>query len=304
MKYLSNKWFVLSILAITWGSSFIMIKQSVAVYTPIQVGALRLCVAGLVLVGLGWRNIQKIPKKLLPWVILGGSLGNFFPMFLFPLAQKQVSSSMAGILDSLVPIFVLIFGALFFGFKSRWTQLMGAVLGFVGAVILMKDGTSDGSGDWFHTSLIILATVMYGFNSLIISRFLNGIPSFQLSSAVFTIWLGPSMIVLGFSGFFTEFTGTETQWKGLGYIAILGLIGTALAMILYYNLIQKTSAIFASTVTYLMPIVAVFWGILDGEKLSSKHAIGGLLILAGVYLIQMSGKTSITDSEKSTAKNV
>ncbi|HUH35183.1 MAG TPA: DMT family transporter [Moheibacter sp.] len=290
MKLWNNQWVVLAILALTWGSSFIMIKQSVAVYTPIQVGALRLCIAGLVLVGFGWRNIFKIPKKLLPWVIIGGSFGNFFPMFLFPLAQKQVSSSMAGILDSLVPIFVLIFGALFFGFKSRWTQIMGAALGFFGAIILMRDDAQGTSGDWFHASLIVLATVMYGFNSLIISKFLKEIPSFQLSSAVFTIWLGPSLIVLGFSGFFNDFSGTEVQWQGLGYIVILGLIGTALAMILYYNLIRQTSAIFASTVTYLMPIVAVFWGILDGETLTWVHALGGILILLGVYLIQMPGR--------------
>lgn len=293
MKFLSNKWALLAILSLTWGSSFILIKQSIGVFSPIQVGALRLSIAGLALVFFGVQNFKHIPKKLMPWVVVGGCMGNFIPMFLFPLAQEKVSSSMAGILDSLVPIFVLIFGFLFFGIKSRWTQILGAILGFVGAAVLMSDDGNGGRSDLFHSLLIVLATAFYGLNGLIISKYLSGIPSFKLSSVVFTIWLGPSLLILGFTGFFQEFTGTAVQWKGLGYVSILGLVGTATAMILFYKLIQQTSAIFASVVTYLMPIVAVMWGILDGEKLTWIHAVGGLLILVGVYLIQMKQSTKI-----------
>lgn len=286
MKSLSNKWVILAILSLTWGSSFILIKQSIAVYTPMEVGALRLSIAGLILVGFGVRNFKFIPKKLLPWVVIGGCLGNFIPMFLFPLAQEKVSSSMAGILDSLVPIFILLFGFLFFGIKSRMTQIAGAIIGFLGAAVLMSDNGDGGKSDLFHSLLIVLATAFYGLNGLIISKYLSGIQSFKLSSVVFTIWLGPSLLILGLTGFFNEFEGTTEQWKGLGYVTILGLAGTAMAMILFYKLIQQTSAIFASVVTYLMPIVAVIWGILDGEKLTLIHAVGGILILAGVYLIQ------------------
>ena len=290
MKFLSNKWFLLVILSLTWGSSFILIKQSIKVYEPMQVGALRLTIAGLVLVFFGIRNFKYIPKKLMPWVIIGGCCGNFIPMFLFPIAQQEVSSSMAGILDSLVPIFILILGYIFFGIKSRWSQILGAIVGFVGAAILMMDDGSGEKSDVFHSMLIVLATALYGTSGLIVGRFLNGIQSFKLSSVVFTIWLGPSLLILGFTGFLTEFKATPQQLEGLGYVAILGLVGTAGAMILYYKLIQQTNAIFASVVTYLMPIVAVGWGILDGEKLTWIHAIGGILILAGVYLIQMKSK--------------
>lgn len=290
MKILSNKWALLAILSLTWGSSFILIKQSIAVFDPMQVGALRLSIAGLALVFFGIQNFKHIPKKLYPWVIVGGFLGNFIPMFLFPLAQEKVSSSMAGILDSLVPIFVLLFGFLFFGMKSRWTQIVGALVGFVGAAILMSDDGNGGKSDVFNSMLIVLATAFYGLNGLIISKYLSGIQSFKLSSVIFTIWLGPALVILGFTGFFNEFESTPEQWKGLGYVTILGLIGTATAMILFYKLIQQTSAIFASVVTYLMPIVAVIWGIIDGEKLTIIHALGGILILAGVYLIQMNSK--------------
>jgi len=213
-------------------------------------------------------------------------MGNFIPMFLFPLAQEKVSSSMAGILDSLVPLFILLFGYLFFGIRSRWLQVIGAVIGFVGAAILMSDDGNGGQSDVFHSLLIVLATAFYGMNGLIVTRYLSGIPSFKLSSVVFTIWFGPALLILGFTGFFGTFEGTAVQWEGLGYVAILGLVGTALAMILFYKLLQLTSAIFASMVTYLMPIVAVMWGLLDGERLAWSHALGGLLILLGVYLIQ------------------
>lgn len=293
MQFLSNKWVLLAILSLTWGSSFIMIKQSILAFTPFQVGALRLSIAGLVLVFFGIRNFKFIPKKLMPWVALGGCLGNFIPMFLFPLAQQKVGSSMAGILNSLVPIFVLILGLLFFGVKTRLTQVLGAVIGFVGAVVLISYSGGQEQNDLLFSLLIVLATLLYGLNGLIISKYLSGIPSFKLSSVVFTIWLSPSLLILGFTGFFTEFEATPVQLKGLGFVAILGLVGTATAMILFYKLIQQTSAIFASVVTYLMPLVAVFWGILDGEKLTWIHAIGGVLILVGVYLIQMKPKTNV-----------
>lgn len=214
-------------------------------------------------------------------------MGNFIPMFLFPIAQQKVSSSMAGILDSLVPVFVLIFGYLLFGIRSRWTQVLGAMIGFMGAIILIGNNGDGSSSDLFHSFLIVVATIFYGLNGLIVGRYLSGIPSFKLSSVVFSIWLAPALLILGFTGFFAEFRATPEQLKGLGYVSILALVGTAAAMILFYKLIQQTSAIFASVVTYFMPVVAVFWGILDGEKLTLIHVLGAILILLGVYLIQL-----------------
>lgn len=251
-----------------------------------QVGALRLCMAGLALVFFGVRNFKYIPRKSMPWVIAGGAMGSFIPMFLFPLAQEHVSSSMAGILDSLVPIFILLFGYLFFGIKSRLLQIVGALVGFLGALVLMQDNGQGGSDGMFYSLLIVFATALYAMNGLIITRYLSDIPSFKLSSVVFTIWFGPALIILGASDFFESFEGTAQQWEGLGYVAVLGIVGTALAMILFYRLLQLTSAIFASMVTYLMPLVAVIWGVMDGEKLTWIHAAGALLILIGVYLIQ------------------
>lgn len=291
----------MAILSLTWGSSFILIKQCLLVFSPYQVGALRMCIAGLALAFFGIKNLKHIPRKLFPWVILASCLGNFIPMFLFPLAQQQVNSSLAGILDSLVPIFILLFGFLFFGTKSSLKQVSGAVIGFLGAAILMGDDGGGGTSNLFYSLLIVLATAFYGINGLIVGNFLSGIPSFKLSSSVFTIWLGPSLIILGLSGFFSEFHGTQEQWVGLGYVSILGLVGTALAMALFYKLIQSTSPIFASTVTYLMPLVAMGWGFLDGEKFSLMHALGCFLILLGIYLIQGKPEVSTEMKEQCTS---
>ena len=264
MKIELKYWLILGVLALTWGSSFILIKQGLVAYTPYQVGALRLTIAGGIL----------------------AICGNFIPMFLFPMAQTHVSSSMAGILDSLVPLFILLFGALFFSRKGTKNQILGAVIGFFAAVLLIGGDGFSGENSLFHCLLIVLATALYGLNSLILTEYLNDVPSFQLSSALFTIWLLPAIAILIFSGFFQSFEGTTEQLHSLGYVAILGLVGTALAMILFYRLIQATGSMFSSMVTYLMPIVSVFWGFLVGEKITWVHLAGFAMILSGVYLTQ------------------
>ena len=214
-------------------------------------------------------------------------------MFLFPIAQTHVSSSMAGILDSLVPLFVLLFGAMYFQVRGTKNQIIGAIIGFIGAVILIGGDGLTGDNSFWHCMIIVFATALYGLNSLILTKYLNDVPSFQLSSSLFTIWLVPAIIVLFLSGFQTTFEGTTIQWQSLGFVSILGLIGTATAMILYYKLIQTTGPMFSSMVTYLMPIVSVFWGILVGEKVTWLHIVGFVLILSGVYLTQKPDKKQI-----------
>lgn len=286
MKFWTNKWLLLLILTITWGSSFIMIKQALIGFKPLQVGAARLTIAGLALAWFGIRNLKIIPKESWPWVITVATFGNFIPMFLFPYAQQRVSSSTAGILDSLVPIFVLLLGYLIFGKKSRFIQIIGALIGFGGAYILMKGDGGGESGHLGYSLLIVLATVFYGISSVTLDNRLSHVPSFELSSVIFLLTFFPAVTILFFSGFFVDFQFDRIHLRSLGFIAILGIVGTAVANILFYRLIQATDAVFASIVTYLMPIVAVMWGFLADENLTIKHAIGGALILMGVYLIQ------------------
>lgn len=286
-KFFENRWFLLIIIALTWGSSFILIKKSLLVFTPYEIGAFRVGVSGLILGYIGFPALRKMTKKTLFWVALTGFFGNFLPMYLFPIAQTRVSSSLAGILDSLVPVFVLVLGFLLFGIKSKWLQFFGAIIGFAGAAMLMyfSETTSEES-KLGYALLIVLATACYAVAGLIINEKLKHVPSVKLSGAVFSVWMIPSLLVLVFSGFFSDFQANPQTWQALGYLSILTVMGTAIAMILYYKLIQKTSAVFASTVTYLLPLVAVIWGIMDGEKFSIWYIIGGLLILWGIYLIR------------------
>lgn len=285
-RLFSNKWFLLGILSLTWGSSFILIKKSLDVFTPYQIGALRVAVSGLLLMAVGFPALRKMPKKTLAWTITAGAFGNFIPMFLFPLAQIRVSSSLAAILDTLVPAFVLVLGFFLFGIRSRLIQIVGAVVGFIGAATLMyfleTDTVESHSG---YAMLVVLATACYATSALIVTQKLQHVPSMQLSGGVFTFWMFPSIIILISSGFFHQFEGSTAQWKGLGYLSILAVFGTAIAMILYYQLIKATSAIFASTVTYILPVIAVIWGLLDGEHFTAWYVLGGLLIFLGIYFI-------------------
>lgn len=284
---LNNKYFILIVLALVWGTSFILIKKSIDVFTPYQVGALRVSMAGSVLMIFGIPALRRLDKKTILWAGIAGFFGNFLPMYLFPLAEVKVSSSLAGILNSLVPIFTLLFAFLFFRSKSTFVQIIGAVVGFIGANVLMfYAGGNDENSSFGHAMLIVLATMSYAMSALIVKDKLNHIKSLELGGIVFTIWFIPSILILIFSNFFQEFTGSAEQWAGIGYVSLLSFVGTAMAVILFYRLIQQSSAVFASTVTYLMPIVAVLWGIVAGEYFNVWFIVGGILILFGIYLIR------------------
>lgn len=288
MKLLENKWFILTILALTWGSSFILIKKSLVAFTPYQVGSVRVIVSGIILLPFSAKVFRKTDRRTFMWMVLAGAMGNFIPMYLFPMAQMHVTSSMAGILDSLVPVFVLLLGYVFFRIHSKPVQWTGILLGFAGAAALMYlPGTNGGSNHAGYALLIVLATLFYAGSALIVSKKLEQIPAVSLSAAIYAIWMIPALIVF----YFSEpekvlIHDSATLWHSAGYLGILSVVGTALAMLLYYKLIQKTSAVFASTVTYLIPLVSVFWGVLEGEHFSFWHAAGGLLILTGIYLVQ------------------
>ncbi len=290
---LKNKWFLLSIMALTWGSSFILIKKSLLVFTPFQIGAFRVALSGLILASLGISAMRKMPKKDLLWVILAGFFGNFLPMFLFPIAQTKVSSSLAGIINSLEPIFVLMLGFLIFRIKSKPTQVMGAFIGFLGAATLLYfSEVSTQESQIGFTLLMVFASASYALSALIIKLKLQHVKSIQVSSSVFTFWMIPSLIILLFTDFFNVSFSSEAL-EALGYLSFLSIFGTAIGIILFYKLIQDTSAVFASTVSYLLPIVAVIWGVIDGEQFNFYYLLGAILILIGIYLIREKKKKPI-----------
>lgn len=287
MSHEREKWILLITLTVIWGSSFILIKKGLEHFSPYQVGALRVLIAGILLSPLAILNFRKFPRKRLKWLILAAVSGNFIPMFLFPIAETEVSSSIAGIVNSMMPIFVIIVGALFWKFETTKRQMLGVGISFTGACILMLSSHGDVGIKVFPILLLLLATLLYAVSTTTVKGKLNDIPAKVLSGFVFFyILLLPSLLALALTGFFTQFKGTADDFIGLGYVSLLSIFGTGLAMLLNYRLLNISTPLFASTVTLLMPIVAVLWGILDGERLTLVQFIGGLIIIGGLIFLR------------------
>lgn len=287
-----EKWILLALLSLIWGSSFILIKKSLDHFNPYEVGALRVLIAGLVLLPVAIKNIRKFPKKNLKWLILAAITGNFMPMFLFPIAETEVSSSIAGIINSMMPIFVIIVGALLWKFETTKRQIIGVLISFSGACILAFSGGEGGEFKLIPILLLLLATLLYAISTTTVKSKLSDIPAKILSAFIFSLVLiFPSLIALVFAGFFNELKMDNNLLVGLGFVSLLSVFGTGLAMMLNYRLLSVSTPLFASTVTLLMPIVAIIWGILDGEKLTSMQVFGAVIILAGlIFLRQMPSK--------------
>lgn len=285
-RLIENRWFLLVILTLTWGSSFIMIKKSLLVFSPYEIGSFRVFISGLLLSFIGIPVLRRIDKKTLWYILLAGLFGNYVPLYLFPLAQTKIDSSLAGILDSLIPVFVVILGFLFYRIKPKISQILGVILGFIGAASLIHfSDSSGGNANIAYSMLIVLACISYAVSALLIKNKLAHLNSIDITSSMFTIWAIPAFFMLLFGGTFSSTELNDVTYRAFGFISILSVMGTALAIMIYYQLIQKTGPIFASSVSYLLPIVAVMWGILDGEVFNSWYLLSGLLILTGINLI-------------------
>lgn len=291
-----ERWVLLIVLSIIWGSSFILIKKSLEHFNPFEVGALRVLIAGIILLPIAIANIKKFPKKHLKWLILAAFTGNFIPMFLFPIAETEISSGIAGIINSMMPIFVIIVGTVIWKFKASKPQLIGVFISFSGACILAFSGGESGELKLIPIILLLLATFLYAVSTTTVKSKLHDIPAKILSGFVFSfVLILPSIISLGFAGFFNNLTLNRNFFIGIGFVSLLSIFGTGLAMMLNYRLLKISTPLFASTVTLLMPIVAIIWGVLDGEKLSVLQGVGGIVILTGLIFLR---KQSSNKKEK------
>jgi len=286
MEQKQLRWFYLIILSLVWGSSFILMKKSLLGLTPIQVGALRIVITAVFLLLIGFKSVLKINKRHWYYLMLNGVIGNFFPVFLFAFAIEHIDSAIASILNGLTPLNTLIFGAVIFGFGFKRNQLIGVLVGLLGTVMLILKGAEiNPSQNYAYAGLILFATVCYALNVNIIKKYLHDLDALSITVGNFIILLVPALIVLWFSNFFTTFEFTETGTSSLIYITILSIFGTGLAKILFNKLIKISTPIFSSSVTYLIPIVAICWGVFDGEKITLYQFVSGLIILFGVYLV-------------------
>lgn len=283
----NRKWIYLFVLSIIWGTSYILIKKGLEGFTPIQLGSVRIVIAGFFLFLIGYKSLKKISKEEWKWIALSGFIGSFFPMFLFAYAETEIDSSIAAILNSLVPLFTLFVGLFAFGISFSKNQLIGVLVGLIGAAFLIFFGKGvNPNQNYWYAGFVIIATICYACNANIIKSKLQNVTPMGIAVGNFAAIIIPAIIVLPFSGFFSiQVTSGEHFWSSLGYIIILCVIGTCIAKIMFNKLVQISSAVFSVSVTYLIPIVGIFWGILDGEKFTLSQFLAALLILVGVYLV-------------------
>jgi len=282
-----EKWILLIVLTLIWGSSFILIKKSLEHFNPFQVGALRVLIAGIILMPLAISKYKLFPKKHIKWLILAALTGNFIPMFLFPIAETEISSSIAGIINSMMPIFVIIVGALVWKFETTKQQIIGVCISFTGVCLLAFGGGDGTELKLIPIVLLLIATLCYAISTTTVKSKLMELSSTILSAFVFSFVLFfPSLIALSLTGFFSEFTFSKDVMTGLMFVGLLSVFGTGLAMTLNYRLLKVSTPLFASTVTLLMPIVAIIWGILDGEKLTVMQFVGASIIIAGLIFLR------------------
>lgn len=255
------------------------------VFSPSQVAALRMTFAALVLLPVSIRAFRKIRREDWKSLVVVGLAGSGIPAFLLANSQVFLDSGLAGLLNTLTPLFTLLIGFFIFKRQVIANQVFGITIGLIGAVVLISLKGFGPSSHWEYTLLIIAATVLYGLSVNTIAARLQHIQAIEITAL--------SMLIVGLpcAGyvFFSDVTGVlknnPTGWGSLGYVALLGVVGSAAANIFFFKLTQETGAIFASSVTYLIPIVAVLWGVYDGEKLTFMHAVCGAIILVGVWLV-------------------
>ncbi|SNR55700.1 DMT family transporter [Lutibacter flavus] len=280
------RWIYLVILSLIWGSSFILMKRALLGLSPIQVGALRTLFTAIFLIIIGGKKIFKIKRKHWYYLTLNGFVGTFFPAFLFAFAIDKIDSSIASILNSLTPLNTLIFGALVFGFSFRKRQLIGVLIGLIGTLMLILKGAEvNPNQDYFYASFILIASIGYALNVNILKKYLYDLDALSITVANFVLLIIPTLIVLWFTNFFETFELNQSTKSGMFYLAILAVFGTGLAKIMFNRLIQISTPIFSSSVTYLIPIVAITWGILDGERITLFQVVSGAIIMFGVYLV-------------------
>jgi drug/metabolite transporter (DMT)-like permease len=294
-------WVLLFVLACIWGSSFILMKKGMfttngtSIFSDSQVGALRMLIAGLILTPFALFNLKKIKtsKQFFSLAIVGFT-GNFFPAFLFTYAETGLSSGFAGMLNSFTPIFTILIGFAIFKVKLTSIELIGMLIGTVGIVLLMIAGKNlSMNGTWYHILAIVFATLMYAISLNTIKHTLQNFKAVEITSLAFFIVLLPAIVANWLFGTLETIQTNKHALTGLGYISILAVFGTVIAVILFNQIISYSSALFASSVTYFIPIVAVLIGVGFNEPISLEQ-IGSMgIVLSGVFIINYWSKLKL-----------
>ena len=282
----NTKWVYLIVLSFIWGSSYILIKKSLIGLSPLQLGSLRVIFTTLVLLIIGFSSLKRIPKDKWKWIFITGYIGSFFPSFLFAFAQTEIDSGVAAILNSLTPLATLIIGLGFYKFIIDSKQIIGVIIGLFGSFLLVYEGsTINPDQNFLFVGFIIIASICYATSLNMLKVYLQEVPATSIALGNFICILPPSIIILFYSGFMNiDLVKNLEVQTSLFYIIILSIFGSAFAKILFNKFVQIASPVFVSSVTYTLPIVAIMWGIYDGETITFTQFIASGIILLGVFL--------------------
>ncbi|WP_052346725.1 DMT family transporter [Hymenobacter swuensis] len=288
----ASAWLLLLVLASIWGTSFILMKKGLVVFSALELGAARVSVAALLLLPFALRHVGKVDRSRFKWLLLSGVVGTLIPAFLFAYAETRLASGLAGVLNALTAVFTLVVGAAFFGQRLTGLRVLGIGLGLAGTVVLMLlggsggDATPSGESNAWYGLYIVLATLGYGVSVNVIKHHFQGIPALAVTGLLLLFIGGPALVflLLG-TEFVHKLQHVPGAWTAFGYIALLATMSTAVAMVLFNKLIQSSTALFAASNTYLVPVVALAWGLLDGESFNLWHLLGMVIILVSVAII-------------------
>lgn len=260
-------------------------KKGLEVYSSVQVGSLRLALSFIILLPVAFHKRSSIRRRDIPWLAVVGWSGSGFPAFLFALAQTHISSGVAGILNSLTPLFTLVLGMTFFGLPFRWSWVAGIGMGLTGVLLIIGqiNGWAFGPVGWYALAALS-GTVFYALSGNTVKARLAHLDAMTIGSIGF-VWVGiPALLILAGTDFTHRIMVAPGSLQAFGAICLLALLGTVFASVLYYHVVQKTNQVFASMVSYLIPLIALAWGFADGESIHTVFLAGLVLILAGVYL--------------------
>ena len=282
----NTKWFYLIILSFIWGSSYILIKKSLLGFSPLQLGSLRIIITAFVLFILGFNSLKKIPKNKWKWILATGYIGSFFPSFLFAFAQTEIDSGVTAILNSLTPLATLVIGIIFFKFLINTKQIAGIFIGLIGSLLLIYQGSSiNPQQNFLFVVFILIASIFYAISLNLLKAHLQDVSATGIAVGNFLCILPPAFIILFFTDLkIIDFKVNQDMQNAIFYVVVLSVFGSAFAKILFNKLIQISSPIFASSITYTLPIVAIMWGIVDGETITLGQFFSTGLILMGVFL--------------------
>ena len=285
LKTLHWQWVLLIILAFIWGSSFILMKKGLIAFSGDQVAAFRISFSFFIFLPLIIKNVKKIKRQFIFPLSTVGIIGTGIPAFLFANAQETIDSALAGMLNSMVPLSALTIGLLFFNMKVKWHNILGVVIGFFGAAFLIIGGKdSIQIDDVVAPLLIIIATLCYGLSINVTKYRLSELDGFSISALSFFI-IGPIAVIYLLFSDFTAALETGVAGISLFYIFLLSFFSSSVAVVFFNFLIKYASPIFAASVTYIIPIFAIGWGILDGEDIQTQDIAWISLIISGVYLV-------------------